>query len=104
MNSFLLRLLETLGITEEQTIAISKVMDTYNIQPCIKRDVLQPAIKGENVGNSLLSTMQFRALDTFCKEVNLSVTAFTPHTKNGVLYIGEGELETPLVKTLQNPK
>lgn len=96
MNSFLILLLETLGITEEQTIAISKVMDTYNIQPCIQRDVLQPAVKGEKVGDTLLPIMQYKALDKTCKETNLLVTAFIPHTKNGVLYIGENETEQPL--------
>ncbi|MBP5724615.1 MAG: hypothetical protein J6X18_13715 [Bacteroidales bacterium] len=96
MNSFILLLLETLGITEEQTIAISKVMDTYNIQPNILRDVLQPATKGEKVGDTLLPIMQFKALEKTCKQINISTQSFTPHTKNGVLYIGENETEQPL--------
>lgn len=96
MNSFLTLLLETLGITEEQTIAVSKIMDAYNVKPCIQRDVLQPATKGEKVGDTLLPLMQFKALDKTCKETNLSLTALTPHTKNCVLYIGENEIEQPL--------
>lgn len=96
MNSFLTLLLETLGITEEQTIAVSKIMDAYNVKPCIQRDVLQPATKGEKVGDTLLPLMQFKALDKTCKETNLSLTALTPHTKNGVLYIGKNEIEQPL--------
>ncbi len=88
-NSFIALLLETLGISEAQTAEISKVMDTEDIQPCITRDVLQPALKGEKVGDTLVPIMQFKALDAFCKRAGMKVTDFKPHTKNGELYFGE---------------
>lgn len=88
MNSFIKLLLDTLGITEAQTIELSKIMDTEDIQPCIKRDVLQPALKGEKIGDTLVPIMQFKALETFCKRAGIKVEDFKPHTKDGSLYFG----------------
>ena len=73
MNSFIRLLLETLGISEADTIAISKIMDAYGIKPCIPRDVLQPASKGEKVGHSLVQLMRFKALDETCKKTGLDL-------------------------------
>ena len=89
MNSFIKLLLETLGITEAQTVEISKVMDAEDIQPCITRDVLQPALKGEKVGDTLVPIMQFKALEAFCKRAGMNVTDFKLHAKDGELFIGE---------------
>lgn len=86
MNSFITLLLETLGITEEQTVAVSKIMDTYGIKPCIQRDVLQPAAKGEKVGNSLVPVMQFKALESAAKLMGKTAADFKVEVVNGYLY------------------
>lgn len=88
-NSFVKLLLDTLGITEAQTVELSKIMDAEDIQPCITRDVLQPALKGEKVGERLVPIMQFKALEAFCKRAGLNVADFKPHTVNDELYFGE---------------
>lgn len=69
MNKFIKLLLETLHITEEQTKQISDIMFAYDIKPCIMRDVLQPAMRGEtNVGEQLVSLMLFKAKEIDEKE------------------------------------
>lgn len=87
-NSFITLLLETLGISEADTVEISKIMDSHGIKPCIPRDVLQPASRGEQVGKTLVPIMQFKALEAFCKETNTEISTLKPHTVNGVLRIG----------------
>ena len=61
MNRFEKLVFEALGITEEESSAIANIMKNYNIEPCVLRDVLQPACRGEKVGKSLLAIMQFKA-------------------------------------------
>ena len=88
MNSFIALLLQTLGITEADTVKISKIMDAYNIQPCITRDVLQAASRGEQVGKTLVPLMQFKALELLTKESNVNIADLNPRTIDGRLEIG----------------
>ena len=88
MNSFITLLLQTLGISEADTVEVSKIMDTYDIQPCISRDVLQPASRGEEVGKTLVPLMQFKLLEVLAKESNVNIADLNPRTINGRLVFG----------------
>ena len=90
-NSFVTLLLETLGITERQTEELSQIIDTWDLKPCILRDVLQPAVKGEKVGGTIVPMMQFKMLEKFTKETEggLDVQFYNPHVKNGTLCFGD---------------
>ena len=89
-NSFVTLLLETLGITEAQTVELSQIIDAWGLKPCITRDVLQPALKGEKVGNTLLPLMQYKMLEKFTKESEgqIDVQFYNPHVKDGQLCFG----------------
>ena len=64
-NSFITLLLETLGITEAQTIELSRIIDAWNLKPCITRDVLQPALKGEKIGDTLVPLLDVELIHVF---------------------------------------
>lgn len=90
-NSFITLLLETLGITEAQTIELSRIIDAWNLKPCIARDVLQPALKGEKVGDTLVPIMQYKMWEKFAKESEgeIDIRFYNPHVKNGTLCFGD---------------
>ena len=90
MNSFIRLLLETLGISEAQTIELSRIIDAWDLKLCVTRDVLQPALKGEKVGNTLVPLMQYKMWEKFTKETegNIDVRFYNPHVKNGQLCFG----------------
>lgn len=90
-NSFITLLLETLGITEEQTVELSRIIDAWDLKPCIVRDVLQPALKGEKVGDTLVPLMQYKIWEKFAKESEgeIDIQFYNPHAKNGTLCFGD---------------
>lgn len=90
-NSFINLLLETLGITEAQTVELSRIIDVWNLKPCITRDVLQPFLKGEKVGDTLVPLMQYKMLEKFTKESEgeIDIRFYNPHVKNGTLCFGD---------------
>lgn len=88
MNTFVKSLLDALGITEEETDKISKIMDAYGYDVCFPRDVLQPALKGEKVGKTLLPLMEFKSIEAFCKKTDTNIADLKPYVKDGHLEIG----------------
>lgn len=89
-NSFIALLLETLGITEAQTVELSRIIDAWGLKPCVTRDVLQPALKGEKVGDTLVPLMQYKMWEKFTKETEgkIDIQFYNPHVKNGTICFG----------------
>lgn len=90
-NSFITLLLETLGITEAQTVELSQIIDTWNLKPCMARDVLLPALKGEQVGDTLVPLMQYKMFEAYCKVSGtaIDIQSYNPNVKNGTLCFGD---------------